>query len=118
MKNILLLIIAVSVYFHFFPNEKVTSFFDEQQSSFLAMFSKFGDTKVRLKPQKIYQDMANKLEHFSDEEVKHFKEITSSRENVKSFYSTICKTKKRDIIFHYKNEQKVCDTIGRYVSLL
>lgn len=118
MKQLLFLIVAASVYLHFYPNEKVTHFYNEQKVVFQSIFSDFGDTKVRLKSDKIYSDLESKLGRFSDEEVKHLKVITSSRENVKDFYFTICKTEKRDIVFHIYNEKMVCTAIGKYTSLL
>ena len=117
MKHLLFLIVAASVYLHFYPNEEVTKFYNEQSVALKSMFSDFGDTKVRLKADKIYTDLESKLEKFSDKEVEHLKEITSSRENVKSYYFTICKTEKRDIVFHINNEKLVCGAIGKYTSL-
>ncbi|MEI6893586.1 MAG: hypothetical protein V5789_02935 [Colwellia sp.] len=118
MKNLLFLIVAGALYLHFYPNEKVTKFYNDSKQAALASFKEFSDTKVRLKPDKIYQDLEGNLDHFSEEEVKHLKEITASRENVKVFYQTICKTVKRDIVFHITNEKKVCSTINHYTNLL
>jgi len=117
MKYLLILIVAAALYLHFYPNEEVTAFYDDSILSLQEGFSEFGDTKVRLKADKIYLDLENSLESFSEEEVKHLKEITSSREKVKEFYSSICKTDVRDVVFHTTNEKKVCSTIGRYTAL-
>jgi len=116
MKNLLILIVAAALYLHFYPNAEVTQFYNEQKQNLLKNFAEFSDTSVRLKSEKIYLDLENDLERFSDKEVEHLKSISSSRDNVKDFYYTICKTEKRDIVFHLKNEQKVCSTIARYVS--
>lgn len=118
MKNLLILIVATALYFHFYPNEEVNHFYLEQKQAVLDMFSEFSDTKVRLKSDKIYEDLVNQLGNFSDVEVEHLKDISSSREKVRSFYFSICKTEKRDITFHITNERKVCDTIGHYVHML
>jgi hypothetical protein len=118
MKHLLILIVAAALYLHFYPNEEVTNFYNEQKQVLLDGFSEFSDTKVRLKADKIYLDLESELESFSGEEVQRLKEITSSRDNVKEFYLTICKTKTRDIIFHISNEKKVCSTINRYVNML
>lgn len=118
MKHLLILIVAASLYLHFYPNEKVTEFYNKQKQVLLDNFSDFSDTKVRLKADKIYLDLENNLESFSEKEVERLKEITSSRDNVKNFYSTICQTDIRDIEFHITNQKKVCSTINRYSSML
>ncbi|WP_246143431.1 hypothetical protein [Colwellia echini] len=109
---------VASVYLHFYPNEEVTKFYNEQKVALQSMFSDFGDTKVRLKADKIYTDLESKLGKFSDKEIQHLKEITSSRDNVKNFYFSICKTEKRDIVFHINNERMVCAAISKYTNLL
>ncbi|ALO35884.1 hypothetical protein CMT41_15000 [Colwellia sp. MT41] len=118
MKHLLILIVAVALYLHFYPNKEVTQFYNEQKQVLLDGFAKFSDTKVRLKADKIYLDLVPELAAFSEAEVARLKEITSSRENVKTFYFTICKTEKRDVDFHINNEKKVCSTISRYANML
>tara|TARA_R100001377_G_scaffold56238_1_gene33448 strand:+ start:2751 stop:3107 length:357 start_codon:yes stop_codon:yes gene_type:complete len=118
MKHLLILIVAASLYLHFYPNEKVTEFYNKQKQALLDGFGEFSDTKVRLKADKIYLDLESELEHFSEKEVERLKEITSSRESVREFYVTICQTDTRDIDFHIINQKKVCSTINRYTSML
>ncbi|PKG85427.1 hypothetical protein CXF85_07560 [Colwellia sp. 75C3] len=118
MKHLLILIVAAAVYLHFYPNEEVTKFYNDGIAVLQDGFSEFGDTKVRLKADKIYLDLKSELDNFSEIEVEHLLEITSSRKNVKSFYLSVCKTEQRDIVFHITNEKKVCATINRYTSML
>jgi hypothetical protein len=118
MKHLLILIVAASLYLHFYPNEEVTQFYNKYKQTLLSGFNKFSDTKVRLKPEKIYTDLAKDLDSFSENEVEHLKAITSSREMVNKFYQQICKTQERDFIFHITNEKKVCSTIDIYSSML
>ena len=118
MKHLLFLIVAASVYLHFYPNAEVTKFYNDKKLAVLIWFADFSDTKVRLKADKIYTDLEHKIDHFSDKEVEHLKVLTSSRNNVKTFYFTICKTEKRDIVFRISNEKMVCGTIGHYSNLL
>ena len=117
MKHLLFLIVAASIYFHFYPNEKVSTFFNEQKQVLLGQFDELTDTKLQLKADKIYDDLANELYSFSDKEVERLKQISTSRVNVKEFYAAICQTNKRDIVFHINNEKKVCKTISRYSSM-
>jgi len=118
MKNLLILIVAAALFLHFYPQSEVTKFYNEQKNMLLDGFAKFSDTKVRLKADKIFTDLKPKLEQFSAEEVKYLKEITVSRDNVKSFFEEYCTSQKRSIIFHPKNQVEVCKTISQYQSML
>jgi len=118
MKHLLILIVAVALYLHFYPNEEVTNFYQEKISYLKGFFSEVSNTKVRLKADKIYTDLESELENFSEKEVERLKVITSSRQVVKEFYSQICQSEQRDIVFHITNEKKVCSTISRYSSML
>jgi len=118
MKNLLILIVAAALFLHFYPQSEVTKFYNEQKNMLLDGFAKFSDTKVRLKADKIFIDLKPKLDQFSAEEVKHLKEVTMSRDNVKSFFDEYCKSQKRSIIFHRNNQAEVCKTISQYESML
>ncbi len=117
MKNLLILIVIIALFLHFYPQPEVTKFYDEKKSALLEGFAKFSDTKVRLKADKIYLDLKPQFTSFSKKEVKALKEITSSRENVKSFYAVYCLEKKRSATFHITNQTKVCNTINNYSAM-
>jgi len=118
MKNLLILIVAAAVYLHFYPQPEVTKFYNETKKSLLDGFSEFSDTNVRLKADKIFIDLKPKLDSFSSDEVNALKEITSSRNNVNSFYQDYCKSKKRSATFHPSNQSKICKAISKYESML
>jgi len=118
MKNLLILIVAVALFLHFYPQPEVTKFYNEQKDMLLDGFAEFSDTNVRLKADKVFIDLEPKLGQFSAEEVKYLKEITSSRRSVKSFFEENCTNQKRSIIFHSNNQTLVCKTISKYESML
>jgi len=114
MKNILILIVAAAIFLHFYPQPELESWFNEQKETALATFSDATDTKVRLKSDKIYQDLEPKLAQFNEEEKKFLKEITASRESVKAFYYQYCEKDKFSPKFHRTNQKLVCETIYKY----
>jgi len=118
MKNLLILIVAIALFLHFYPQPEVTKFYDEQKTMLLDGFEQFSDTKVRLKADKIFTDLTPKLGQFSAEEVAYLKEITSSRNNIKYFFEKHCIHDKRTIIFRTNNQAEVCNTIRQYQSML
>lgn len=118
MKVLLILIVTIALFLHFYPQPEVTKFYDEQKKMLTDGFEKFGDTKVRLKADKIFSDLKPKFNQFSTEEVKYLKEVTSSKANVKSFFDQFCKNQERSIVFHSDNQKAVCKTINQYESML
>lgn len=118
MKNILILIVFAAVFLHFYPQPKITEFYNETRASLEDGFSEFSDTSVRLKSEKILTDLTPELDRFSPAEVKTLKEITASRKNVKLYYEDYCRNKKRSTVFHPTNQAKICRTISQYESML
>ena len=118
MKKLLILIVAGAIYLHFFPNSDITDFYNEKKEMLFEKFAESTDTKARIKLEKIYSDLKTKLNAFSDEEITHLKNITSSRKNTLTFYQKKCKTKTRDYIFHQDNQEHVCQAIRSYESRL
>jgi len=118
MKKLLILIVAAALYFHFYPNEKLNAWLSEQKAMVLSVFSDATDTKVRLKADKIYQDLSRDFAQFTTKEQEYIAEITSNRKSVKSFYNQYCDTKKQTPKLHRENLAKVCQVISQYSALL
>ncbi|MFT5812414.1 MAG: hypothetical protein ACI9VT_000148 [Psychroserpens sp.] len=118
MKKLLILILAGSLYFHYYPNEKLNSWLFGQKEMVLSYFSDAIDTKIRLKSDKIYQDLSQNFGQFTRHEKAYVAEITSSREKVKIFNEHYCKSKKQTPKLHRDNLTKVCYTISKYSNLL
>ena len=118
MKKLLILIVAGALYFHFYPNEKLNNWLLEQKKVVLSYFSDATDTSVRLKSDKIYQDLSPDFAQFNSSEQAYIAEITASRATVKSFYQKYCIGKKQTPKLHRDNLVKVCRTISQYSNLL
>jgi hypothetical protein len=118
MKNLLILIVAGALYFHFYPNEKLNNWLYEQKTTALSYFSDSTDTQVRLKSDKIYQDLSKDFAQFNSQEKAYVADITSSREKVKSFNQQYCVGKKQTPKLHRDNLAKVCQAISKYSKLL
>lgn len=117
MKNLLILIVAIAIYLHFYPQPKLESWFEEQKTMVLSEFSNATDTKVRLNPDKIYKDVKPSFGQFNENEQLFVKEVTSSRESVKTFFKKHCKDKRPTPKLHQKNQQLLCSKITAYQSL-
>ena len=118
MKNLLILIVAIALFLHFYPQPEIEQKYEEIKTQMLNAFSDATDTKIRLKADKVYTDLKPELDSFSEEEVNYLKEITTDRRSVKDFYVNYCEGKKQTPIFHSSNLSKVCKAIGNYQSLL
>ncbi|MDP7592784.1 MAG: hypothetical protein QF552_08865 [Litorilituus sp.] len=118
MKKLLILIVAIALFLHFYPQPEVTKFYNAQKNALIASFSEFSDTKIRLKADKIFTDLQPDFDRFSAREIKYLKEITASRSNVKAFYQHYCTKQKSNRLFHPVNQVSVCKTISHYQSML
>ena len=118
MKNLLILIVAIALFLHFYPQPEVDKKYQEIKTQVLSAFSDATDTKVRLKADKVYTDLKPELDSFNEEEIKFLKEITTDRHSVRNFYQDYCEGDKQTPIFHSTNLGKVCKVIGNYQSLL
>ncbi len=117
MKNLLVLIVAFAVFLHFYPQPKLENWFNAQKATVLAAFADATDTKVRLNPEKIYNDLQPNWAQFNVNEQKFVKEITASRQSVINFFKKNCQTKRQTPKLHQKNQQRVCQIISQYQSL-
>ena len=117
MKNLLILIVAAALFLHFYPQPELEAWYAEQKAMVLGKFSDATDTKVRLSSQKVYRDIEASFDQFNSDEIKFVKEITESRESVKTFFASYCDTEKQTPKLHKKNQKLVCDKISPYQSL-
>lgn len=117
MKNLLILIVAIAIFLHFYPQPELENWYLTQKENLLAEFNDATDTKVRLNPSKIYRDLESKLDRFNENEQDYIKQITTTRNSVKDFFSEYCEGKKRSPKLHQENQNTVCSTISKYQSL-
>jgi hypothetical protein len=118
MKNLLILIIVAALFLHFYPQPEIEDWYEEQKSMVLETFSAATDTQVRLKSDKIYRDLQNQFQHFSSEEQKFLKQMTSDRKSVKFFFTEYCESGQHSPHFHRKNQETVCKKIEQFSALL
>jgi hypothetical protein len=117
MKNLLILIVSIAIFLHFYPQPELESWFDEQKTMVLSEFSSATDTKVRLNPDKIYKDLQPHFEQFNEDEQAFVKNVTGSRDEVKEFFKKHCQAKRPTPKLHQKNQQLLCSKISAYQSL-
>lgn len=118
MKKLLILIVFTAVFLHFYPQENLNAWYNEQKAWLIDKFSSATDTKVRLNTSKIFQDLKPKFQQFKPNEQKFLQEITSNREALMSFYEQHCKKKKASAHLHSTNQKITCKTISNYQSLM
>jgi len=117
MKKLLILIVAVAIFLHFYPQPKLEAWYNEQKTLILGKFSESMDTKVRLSPQKVFRDIELKFNQFNSEEQTFIKELTSNRKDVVEFFKTYCEDGNRySPKLHRNNQAVVCDAIKPYQS--
>lgn len=116
MKNLLILLVALALYLHFYPESDVSVWLQKQKDVAIEKFNDIADTKVRLSASKVYKDIENQFDAFSTEEQNYVKEITQSRKSIIEFFNTHCNNSTAATQLHYENQKKVCSIIGKYQS--
>ncbi|MGB1263576.1 MAG: hypothetical protein ACPG52_11755 [Cognaticolwellia sp.] len=114
MKQLLILIVAAAVYFHFYPNEELNNWLAEQKETALSIFSETTDTSVRLSTNRVYKDIERSFDKFTTREQKYVAEITATRDSVVKFYDKHCTGKKQSPKLHRDNLKTVCQVMGNY----
>jgi hypothetical protein len=118
MKNLLILIVAVAVFLHFYPQPEVTQFYETTIADLQEGFSDFSDTSVRLDTAKVRADLEPKLKSFTKKEVKQLDILIDDRKKLRTFYYDFCKENKRSHRFQAQNQKDLCRTISKYSKYL
>lgn len=117
MKNLLILIVAIAVFLHFYPQPELDKWFEQQKSIVLTKFSEATSTQVQLSPERVAKDIAKHFNTFRESERNHTHSITSSRSSIKQYYKEYCsQSVKRDQKLHQENQKKVCQSINKYTK--
>ena len=118
MKKLFILIVFIAVFLHFYPQQALTTWYDKNKNKLQQTFSQLTGTKIRIKPQKVYQDIEPKINQFKPLEKKFVIKITRSREAILAFHHDFCENKKNSAHLHTKNQILVCNSIQKYRARL
>lgn len=119
MKNLLILIVAIAVFLHFYPQPEVENFYNEQKESLMTIFSEATETSAGLNLQTVTKDIEAQFPSFRKSERKHALSIPESKKTVKTYYYTHCvDSPKRDKKLHVDNQVKICRVLKRYTRFM
>lgn len=116
MKKILILIVGISLYFHFYPNSEGVQWYENQKEAFLTMLSKSMKVTSKTNLSGLYDELEKKFNSFSEIELQNLKVITNTSDDLTRFYEDNCVGGKTTKLFHPDNADKVCRKIASYVS--
>lgn len=118
MKNLLILIVAIAIFLHFYPQPEVDEFYEDSLTFLDETFGDTFDTQSRLDPKKILIDLKSDIPTFKIKERAKLEELASSRQSLKAFYDDYCTANKRAKDYRPYVQQKICKTIAKYRKLL
>ena len=118
MKKILILIVSIAIYLHFYPQPELIQYYEDKKAEFLKELSQ--STKVTFKKDLsfMYQDITQGNIGFSGAELENLKSITSSLDNLTAFYKENCQASSVQKLFHPDNIDKVCSKAQSFISTL
>ncbi|OUS23897.1 hypothetical protein A9Q98_14275 [Thalassotalea sp. 42_200_T64] len=114
MKNILIIIVAIAVYLHYYPNEQVNEWYDTYIGQAKQSLSEVTDTKVKVAPSKLLTVLQRDFEQYTKSEVAYIEAIASSRKSVRSFHQKYCGEFKGNTRLRHEHVKKACRTIDQY----
>ncbi|MBL4908898.1 MAG: hypothetical protein JKX78_10510 [Alteromonadaceae bacterium] len=117
MKKLLILIVFGAVYLHYYPQPKLTQWFEQEKTSIMTNVAEATDTQVRLDSKKIFSDLKPYFNHFSEGEIEELRKITAHRKNVTDFYDKYCNKYASNPKIQLGNVDKICKTMSKYQSL-
>lgn len=114
MKNLLVIIVAIAVYLHFYPNEQLNEWLSTQKNAVTDKFSEISDTKARVAPSKLLSVLSQDMKKFTKAEVAYVEEIVENRDSLKVFYADYCVTPKDNNRLRRAYQSKVCKAVDQY----
>jgi len=114
MKKLLILIVSVALFLHFYPQPELKKWYTDQKKWVVTTFTDITDTQVRLKTEKVFNDLKPEFKHFSPEEIEYITQLTSDRKALIAFYFAHCDVHEPDFNFQSANQIKVCSAIQQY----
>ncbi|WP_371187590.1 hypothetical protein [Thalassotalea maritima] len=114
MKNLLIIIVAIAVYLHYYPNQELNAWYDKQLNTAQTMFNEVAGTKLRISPKKVITVLSKELQNYSNSELAYVEQITDSRDNLRAFYSDYCPELKPNRKLRRAYVRQVCKAVDDY----
>ncbi len=114
MKKLLIIIVAIAVYLHFYPNEELNAWYDKTKQQAKTKFSDIADTKARVSPTKLISGLQQDFKTFSKKEVAYVEQLAESRDNLRAFHKEYCEVTKDNIRLRRDHLILVCNKLEQY----
>lgn len=119
MKKILILIVALALYLHFFPQPELNAWYEAKKEEFLTELSQSTKVTFRTNLDGIYNDLKKEFISFSEKELANLKTITSSVDTLNEFYQENCQgPQPKRLLFQPDNNDRVCRKISEVIAKL
>lgn len=117
MKKILILILSIALFLHFFPQPEISQWYEKTKEEILDQAADATTTVNKLKSSKIYQELKDEYIGFSDAELSEIKALTETVDSVERFYKESCTSSGNGSSkFHPDNLYKVCNKIKQHIN--
>ncbi|WOH36561.1 hypothetical protein RI844_14440 [Thalassotalea fonticola] len=113
-KNLIIIIVAIAVYLHFYPNEEFNEWLSTTKEEAQESFAEIADTKAKVAPSKLISALQQDFKKFSKNEVAYVKKVAQTRDSLKTFHKEYCVEPKDNPRLRRQYQLKVCATIDQY----
>lgn len=118
MKKLLILIVSVAIYLHFYPHPAISAFYEEKKAQLLNKMSQSSKVTFKKTMNNIYNEIKTEYVGFSSTELAKLKEITQSVASIEQFNTEYCVQGKENKNFHPDHVDKICVKTASFLSSL
>ena len=116
MKKILILIVGIALYLHFYPQPELNDWYEGKKAEFLDTLAKATKARFKSSVDGLYDELKTEFEDFSPVEFQNLKTITSSVDQVTEFYEKNCTENIHSKFFHEGNAERVCYRLSKVIE--
>lgn len=112
MKKILILIVGIALYLHFYPQPELIQLYEDKKSELLTQLESSTKVTFKVNLADTYRLWEKELSGFSKQELSNLKEVLTSFDSVTNFYDENCHGNVTIKLFYADNHDKVCNKLA------
>lgn len=119
MKKILILIVGIAIYLHFYPQEELTQYYEDKKAELMTKLSQSTKVSFTTNLHNIYEELKAEYIGFSSAELAEIKAVTRSVDHLTEFHQKVClQGQASNTPFHPDNLDKVCQKITQFINTM
>ena len=115
MKKILILIVGIALYLHFYPQPELIQLYEDKKSELLSRLENSTKVTFKVNLADTYKKWEKELNGLSKQELSNLKEVLTSFDSVMNFYDENCHGNITAKLFYSDNHDKICNRLATII---